>query len=139
MPLPAAPALPATPGGERKQVTVLFADIAGSMALAEGADPEDWAALMDRLFRALSESVVRFEGTVDKFTGDRSQGASHRNTLRKPPGNGTQPQAVAIGDGGRSHSGRAPQGASVRATERRCGGPGRRSRTAGRAVRSPRP
>jgi class 3 adenylate cyclase/tetratricopeptide (TPR) repeat protein len=56
--------------GERKQVTVLFADVAGSMNLAEGSDPEDWAALMDRFFRLLSEGIARFGGTVDKFTGD---------------------------------------------------------------------
>jgi adenylate cyclase len=64
-----APAAPAT-DGERKQVTVLFADVAGSMDLAEGVDPEDWAGSMDRFFRILSEGVVRFGGTVDKFTGD---------------------------------------------------------------------
>jgi adenylate cyclase len=51
-------------------VTVVFADIAGSMALAEGTDPEDWAAIMDRFFRVLSEGIARFGGTVDKFTGD---------------------------------------------------------------------
>jgi adenylate cyclase len=56
--------------GERKQVTVLFADLARSMELAEGQDPEDWALLMDRFFRALSDGVVAFGGTVDKFTGD---------------------------------------------------------------------
>ena len=67
---PAAPAPAAPPAGERKQITVLFADVAGSMELAEGSDPEDWAALMDRFFRVLSEGVARFGGTVDKFTGD---------------------------------------------------------------------
>jgi class 3 adenylate cyclase/tetratricopeptide (TPR) repeat protein len=66
----AAAAAPAPPPGERKQITVLFADVAGSMELAERFDPEDWAALMDRLFRVLSEGVARFGGTVDKFTGD---------------------------------------------------------------------
>ncbi len=56
--------------GERKQVTVLFADLMGSMELAEQADPEEWRALMDRFFSILAEGVHRFEGTVDKFTGD---------------------------------------------------------------------
>lgn len=56
--------------GERKQVTVLFADVMGSMDLAESCDPEDWRQLMERFFAILSESVQRFEGTVDKFTGD---------------------------------------------------------------------
>lgn len=56
--------------GERKQVTVLFADVSGSMDLAEGLDPEAWAGIMDRFFSLLSEGVHRFGGTVDKFTGD---------------------------------------------------------------------
>ena len=56
--------------GERKQVTVLFADVMGSMDLAERSDPEEWRRIMDRFFAILSEGVHRFEGTVDKFTGD---------------------------------------------------------------------
>jgi class 3 adenylate cyclase len=56
--------------GERKQVTVLFADVKGSMELAEQLDPEAWSAIMQRFFRILSEGVERFEGFVDKFTGD---------------------------------------------------------------------
>jgi class 3 adenylate cyclase/tetratricopeptide (TPR) repeat protein len=61
----------ATPlGGERKQVTVLFADVMGSMDMAEQTDPEQWRRIMQRFFSLLSEGVRRFEGTVDKFTGD---------------------------------------------------------------------
>jgi|SRR5689334_9780539 len=56
--------------GERKQVTVLFADVSGSMDLAEGRDPEQWHAIMQRFFSTLADAVHRFEGTVDKFTGD---------------------------------------------------------------------
>ena len=56
--------------GERKQVTVLFADVMGSMELAERTDPESWRGMMDRFFAILSDGVHRFEGTVDKFTGD---------------------------------------------------------------------
>jgi class 3 adenylate cyclase/tetratricopeptide (TPR) repeat protein len=56
--------------GERKQVTVLFADVMGSMELAEQSDPEEWRRIMDRYFSILCEGVHRFEGTVDKFTGD---------------------------------------------------------------------
>jgi adenylate cyclase len=56
--------------GERKQVTVLFADVAGSVALSESLDPEDWARIMDRFFGLLTDGVRRFGGTVDKFTGD---------------------------------------------------------------------
>jgi predicted ATPase/class 3 adenylate cyclase len=56
--------------GERKQVTVLFADVIGSMELAEQSDPEEWRRIMDRYFSILCSGVHRFEGTVDKFTGD---------------------------------------------------------------------
>jgi class 3 adenylate cyclase len=56
--------------GERKQVTVLFADVQGSMELAERMDPEEWSQIMQRFFGILSEGVERFEGFVDKFTGD---------------------------------------------------------------------
>ncbi len=56
--------------GERKQVTVLFADVMGSMDLAERTDPEAWRRIMDGFFATLAHGVNRFEGTVDKFTGD---------------------------------------------------------------------
>ncbi|MFI5352655.1 MAG: AAA family ATPase [Candidatus Binatales bacterium] len=56
--------------GERKQVTVLFADVKGSMELAEQLDPEAWSQIMNRFFQILSDGVERFEGFVDKFTGD---------------------------------------------------------------------
>src|SRR4029079_15138483 len=56
--------------GERKQVTVLFADVKGSMELAEQLDPETWSAIMQRFFTILADGVERFEGFVDKFTGD---------------------------------------------------------------------
>ena len=56
--------------GERKLVTVLFADVKGSMDLAERLDPEQWAAIMQRFFGILADGVERFEGFVDKFTGD---------------------------------------------------------------------
>jgi adenylate cyclase len=55
---------------ERKQVTILFADVKGSMDLAEQHDPEEWRKIMQRFFSILTDAVERFEGTVDKFTGD---------------------------------------------------------------------
>jgi class 3 adenylate cyclase/tetratricopeptide (TPR) repeat protein len=55
---------------ERKQVTVLFADVSGSMDLAEHEDPEEWRKIMQSFFSLLADTVTRFEGTVDKFTGD---------------------------------------------------------------------
>lgn len=59
-----------TDDGERKQVTVLFADVSGSMDLAEQQDAEEWRKVMQRFFSILADAVTRFEGTVDKFTGD---------------------------------------------------------------------
>ncbi|MBW2280920.1 MAG: AAA family ATPase [Deltaproteobacteria bacterium] len=56
--------------GERKRVTVLFADLKSSMALSEGLDPEDWHTILDDFFRVLSEGVHRFEGTINQYTGD---------------------------------------------------------------------
>ena len=56
--------------GERKQVTVLFADVKGSMELAEQLDPETWHAILDRFFQLLTDGVHRFEGTVNQYTGD---------------------------------------------------------------------
>jgi class 3 adenylate cyclase/tetratricopeptide (TPR) repeat protein len=56
--------------GERKQVTVLFADVQGSMELTEQLDPEEWHRIMDRFLQLLAEGVHRFEGTVNQYTGD---------------------------------------------------------------------
>ena len=56
--------------GERKQVTVLFTDVKGSMELAEQLDPEEWHRILDRFFAILTEGVHRFEGTVNQYTGD---------------------------------------------------------------------
>src|SRR5262245_32361143 len=56
--------------GERKPVTVLFADVARSMELAERVDPEEWHRLLDRLFRVLAAGVHRYEGTINQYTGD---------------------------------------------------------------------
>jgi class 3 adenylate cyclase/tetratricopeptide (TPR) repeat protein len=56
--------------GERKVISVLFADVKGSVELAGQMDPEEWSGIMERFFRLLSDGVERFEGFVDKFTGD---------------------------------------------------------------------
>ena len=56
--------------GERKHVTVLFADIEGSLKLAEEVGPERWHVAVDRFLRILADGVHRFEGTVNQYTGD---------------------------------------------------------------------
>jgi class 3 adenylate cyclase/tetratricopeptide (TPR) repeat protein len=58
------------PEGERKHLTVLFADVQGSMGLQEELDVETWAKIVDRFVNVLADEVRRFGGTVDKFTGD---------------------------------------------------------------------
>jgi class 3 adenylate cyclase len=56
--------------GERKQVTILFADVRGSTELASERDPEEWHRIMDRFFQILAEGVHRVEGTVNEYRGD---------------------------------------------------------------------
>jgi class 3 adenylate cyclase/tetratricopeptide (TPR) repeat protein len=56
--------------GERRMVTVLFADLSGFTSISERLDPEDVYQLMDEVLRAFVEEIYRYEGTVDKFTGD---------------------------------------------------------------------
>lgn len=56
--------------GERKQVTVLFADVVGSMELAAALDSERLREIMHELFNRSATVVQRYQGTVDKFTGD---------------------------------------------------------------------
>src|SRR5512135_3649660 len=48
---------------ERKPVTILFADIVGSTALAEKLDPEEWKEVVSGAHRRVSEAVYRYEGT----------------------------------------------------------------------------
>src|SRR5262245_35476235 len=56
--------------GERKQVTVFFADIKDSTRLIEGLDPEAAQQLLDPALRLMMEAVHRFEGTVNQVLGD---------------------------------------------------------------------
>jgi class 3 adenylate cyclase len=56
--------------GERKQVTVLFCDLANSTALAERIGPEAMHALLNRFFELALDGVHRYEGTVNQFLGD---------------------------------------------------------------------
>jgi adenylate cyclase len=56
--------------GERKHITVLFADVVQSMALAATLGPERLQEVMYDLFNGSAEAVQRYQGTVDKFTGD---------------------------------------------------------------------
>src|SRR5258708_39283585 len=55
---------------ERRIVTVLFADMAGSTALGEQLDPEEMRRLLARYYAIARESVEQHGGTVEKFIGD---------------------------------------------------------------------
>jgi len=56
--------------GERKQVTVLFADLKGSMELLADRDPEEARKILDPVLEGMMEAVHRYEGTVNQVMGD---------------------------------------------------------------------
>src|SRR5919198_395360 len=56
--------------GERKQVTVLFADLKGSMELLAERDPEEARQILDPVLERLMAAVHRYEGTVNQVMGD---------------------------------------------------------------------
>ena len=58
------------PRGERKQVTVLFTDLKGSMELLADRDPEEARKLLDPVLEHMMEAVHRYEGTVNQVMGD---------------------------------------------------------------------
>jgi len=64
------PSPPSAPEGDRRPVTVLFADLAGFTSLSEGLDPEDVRGIQADLFREMSASIEQYEGFVEKFVGD---------------------------------------------------------------------
>ncbi|MGH7305381.1 MAG: adenylate/guanylate cyclase domain-containing protein, partial [Candidatus Rokuibacteriota bacterium] len=70
----AAPASPAPQSdareADRRQVTVLFADLSGFTSLAERLDPEEVRAFQNALFGALAQAIERYDGFVEKFVGD---------------------------------------------------------------------
>ena len=69
--------------GERKQVTVLFADLKGSMELLADRDPEESRELLDPVLEHMMEAVHRYEGTVNQVMGDGIMAPSaHRSLTR---------------------------------------------------------
>ena len=55
---------------ERRIVTILFADVTGSTAMAESLDPEEWAEIMNEAFSYMTGPVLRYGGTVARLMGD---------------------------------------------------------------------
>src|SRR3954467_12631859 len=66
----ASPSQPAAGEGERRQVTVLFADIAGYTELSRRLGPEDTHALLDSFFLFTDAVIGSYGGSVDKHIGD---------------------------------------------------------------------
>ena len=56
--------------GERKLVTVLFADVANYTFMSEKLDPEEVHQIMDGCFKILMDEIHKYEGTINQFTGD---------------------------------------------------------------------
>jgi class 3 adenylate cyclase len=56
--------------GERKVVTVLFADVANYTSMSENLDPEEVHQIMDGCFKILMDAIHSYEGTINQFTGD---------------------------------------------------------------------
>jgi hypothetical protein len=79
--------------GERKLVTVMFADVAGFTAISEKQDPEDVHRIMDGCCRILVDEIHHFEGTVGEFRGDGIMALSGLLSLMKttPSGPVMQP------------------------------------------------
>lgn len=57
-------------GGEARDVSILFSDIAGYTKMSEGLDPEELVAILNRYFTAMTDIVEKHGGFVDKFIGD---------------------------------------------------------------------
>ena len=73
--------------GERKQVTVLFADLKGSMELLADRDPEEARQLLDPVLERMMAAVHRYEGTVNQVMGDGIMalfGAPNRAIMPSP-------------------------------------------------------
>jgi adenylate cyclase len=65
-----SPIAPPQTALERKQITILFADVVESMSLAATLEPERFREIMYQLLNRSAAVVQRYSGTVDKFTGD---------------------------------------------------------------------
>jgi len=102
--------------GERKQVTVLFADLKGSMELLADRDPEEARKLLDPVLERMMEAVHRYEGTVNQVMGD---GIRPSSALPSPTR--TTPCAPAMPRSGC----RSPSGSTRTASAGRRGSPSR--------------
>lgn len=68
--LESQPPAEASPSEQRRVITIWFADVVGSTALAAAGDPEEWRQTLARLHTTLGEIVTRRRGTVAQYLGD---------------------------------------------------------------------
>jgi adenylate cyclase len=107
--------------GAEIPVSLLFADIRGSMGIGENMSPTEYRAFLDRFYRVASEAILRNDGIVDKFVGDEVVGLFFRGV------SGTEHAAAAIraaralldavGRGDATKRGAIPVGAAVHTGE----------------------
>jgi adenylate cyclase len=57
-------------GGERREITILFTDLAGFTTISEGLEPEQVASVINRHLSGMTDTILEHSGTVDKFIGD---------------------------------------------------------------------
>ncbi|OGK79476.1 MAG: hypothetical protein A2X52_10695 [Candidatus Rokubacteria bacterium GWC2_70_16] len=74
--------------GERKQVTVLFADLKGSMELLADRDPEEARKILDPVLERMMEAVHRYEGTVNQVWWPSSRISTGSTPTRRPSSTG---------------------------------------------------
>ena len=58
------------PGGKTQRISIMMSDLRGFTALSERLAPEDIVAILNNYFSAMTDTIVKFNGTIDKFTGD---------------------------------------------------------------------
>jgi class 3 adenylate cyclase/tetratricopeptide (TPR) repeat protein len=85
--------------GERKSVTVMFADVSGFTAMSERLDPEEVHAIMDRAFEVILGSVHRYEGTINQFLGDGVMALFGAPIAHEDHAHGALSAALAIQEG----------------------------------------
>jgi class 3 adenylate cyclase len=59
-----------TARSERRILSLMFCDVVNSTSLAENIDPEEWVEIMNEAFEHMTAPILRYEGTIGKFTGD---------------------------------------------------------------------
>lgn len=94
-------------GLQHRQVTVLFADVVGSTALAQGLDAEDTLALLSGALRRMATIIEAHQGRVLRFTGDGVKAAFGMDEAREDDAERAVRAGLAMLDAGREQAGQA--------------------------------